>query len=82
MKRVTCSPASRHIRLTSDPGYPDIGDCDPADIDLVGRVIWVGRQLLDQRQHHGDGNADAEGERPDRGPPGNADGGSHQNRLR
>lgn len=46
VKRVTRSPTSRHIRLTSDnPVYPDIGDCDPADIDLVGRVIWVGRQL-------------------------------------
>ena len=46
VKRVTRSPASHMVRVTSDnPVYPDIGDCDPADIDLIGRVVWVGRQL-------------------------------------
>ena len=46
VKRVTRSPASRTIRLTSDnPVYPDIGDCNADEIDIIGRVIWVGRQL-------------------------------------
>ena len=46
VKRVSRSPAGRRIRVTSDNDiYPDIGECDPAEIDIIGRVIWVGRQL-------------------------------------
>ncbi|MGB3722434.1 MAG: S24 family peptidase [Pacificimonas sp.] len=46
VKRVTRSPAASTIRVTSDNSmYPDIGDVDPADVDIIGRVIWVGRQL-------------------------------------
>lgn len=46
VKRVMLNPAARTIRVTSDNGvYPDVGDCDPADLEIIGRVIWVGRQL-------------------------------------
>ncbi|MEE4349797.1 MAG: S24 family peptidase [Pacificimonas sp.] len=46
VKRVTRTPTGRVVRVTSDnPVYPDVGDCDPSDIELIGRVIWVGRQL-------------------------------------
>ncbi len=46
VKRVTRIPATRTIRVTSDNAmYPDIGDVDPANVDIIGRVIWVGRQL-------------------------------------
>ena len=46
VKRLTRSPAGRIIRVSSDnPLYADIGDCNPADLDIIGRVIWVGRRL-------------------------------------
>ncbi len=46
VKRVTRSPASRNIRITSDNNmYPDVGDCSPDSVDIIGRVIWVGRKL-------------------------------------
>lgn len=46
VKRVTRTPRSRVIHVTSDNrDYPNVGDCDVADVDVIGRVIWVGRQL-------------------------------------
>lgn len=46
VKRIMRNPAGRTIRITSDnQGYPDVGDCAPEDVDIIGRVIWVGRQL-------------------------------------
>ena len=46
VKRITRNPAARTIRVSSDNSlYPDVGDCDPAQVDIIGRVIWVGRQL-------------------------------------
>ncbi|MBV7256341.1 helix-turn-helix transcriptional regulator [Pacificimonas sp. WHA3] len=46
VKRIMRNPAARTIRITSDNAmYPDVGDCDPADVEIIGRVIWVGRQL-------------------------------------
>jgi phage repressor protein C with HTH and peptisase S24 domain len=46
VKRVGINPAARRISVRSDnPAYPSWPDCDPADIDAVGRVVWVGRRL-------------------------------------
>ena len=46
VKRITRNPAAHTIRVSSDNNlYPDVGDCDPAQVDIIGRVIWVGRQL-------------------------------------
>lgn len=46
VKRLTRNPASRGIAIRSDnPAYPSWDDCRLADIDLIGRVIWVGREL-------------------------------------
>jgi phage repressor protein C with HTH and peptisase S24 domain len=46
VKRVTLGPASGRASVTSDnPAYPGWPDCALADIDMVGRVVWVGRRL-------------------------------------
>ena len=47
VKRVARHPASGRISIRSDnPAYPDWEDCDPADVSLIGRVIWAGRRLV------------------------------------
>jgi phage repressor protein C with HTH and peptisase S24 domain len=46
VKRVARNPAGRGISVRSDNGaYPPWPECDPAAVDLVGRVVWVGRRL-------------------------------------
>jgi phage repressor protein C with HTH and peptisase S24 domain len=46
VKRVGLNPAARRISVRSDnPAYPSWPECEPADIDPVGRVVWVGRRL-------------------------------------
>ncbi len=46
VKRVALNPASRRISITSDnEAYPSWPDCDPAAVDVVGRVVRVGRRL-------------------------------------
>jgi phage repressor protein C with HTH and peptisase S24 domain len=46
VKRVALSPAGRDVSVLSDnPAYPSWPHCDPASIDVVGRVVWVGRRL-------------------------------------
>ena len=46
VKRLTRNPAKRGISIRSDnPAYPSWDDCKLSDIDLIGRVIWVGRAL-------------------------------------
>jgi len=46
VKRLALSPAAGRIAVFSDnPDYPSWPDCDPAGIDVVGRVVWVGRRL-------------------------------------
>jgi Peptidase S24-like len=46
VKRLTRNPATRGIAVRSDnPAYPSWDDCRPADVDVIGRVIWVGREL-------------------------------------
>lgn len=46
VKRVAITPGSRLITITSDnPAYPTWRDVDPADINVVGRVIWLGRSV-------------------------------------
>ncbi len=46
VKRLALNPAARRLAVRSDnPAYPSWDDCDPADVDLVGRVVWVGRRL-------------------------------------
>jgi phage repressor protein C with HTH and peptisase S24 domain len=46
VKRVALSPTGRTISIRSDnPAYPSWPDCDPADLAIVGRVVWFGRKL-------------------------------------
>lgn len=46
VKRVTIHPVTRRLTVKSDnPEYQTFHDLDPADLDIVGRVIWLGRQV-------------------------------------
>lgn len=46
VKRLALNPVARRITIRSDnPRYPDIPDCDPAGIGVIGRVVWVGRKV-------------------------------------
>jgi phage repressor protein C with HTH and peptisase S24 domain len=46
VKRVTLNPAARTIAVRSDnPAYPGWPSCDPAAVDIVGRVVWAGRRI-------------------------------------
>jgi hypothetical protein len=46
VKRIAMHPAARKVSIRSDnPAYPGWGDCDPASIDIVGRVVWTGRRI-------------------------------------
>ena len=46
VKRIALSPEGGRLSVRSDnPAYPSWPDCDRAAIDLVGRVLWVGRRL-------------------------------------
>jgi phage repressor protein C with HTH and peptisase S24 domain len=44
VKRVAVSPSGVSVR-GDNPAYPGWPQCDPAAIDLVGRVAWFGRRL-------------------------------------
>ena len=46
VKRLAVSPAARTVSIRSDnPAYPGWPDCDPAAVDIVGRVVWAGRRI-------------------------------------
>jgi hypothetical protein len=46
VKRIAPSPASRRIVIKSDnDSYPSWPDCNIGDVDIIGRVVWVGRRL-------------------------------------
>lgn len=46
VKRLTRNPATQGIAIKSDnPGWPNWEDCAAESLDIVGRVIWVGREL-------------------------------------
>ena len=46
VKRISPNPASRRLSIKSDNvSYPSWPDCRPGDIDIIGRVVWVGRRL-------------------------------------
>lgn len=46
VKRVAMNPAGGRLSILSDNGaYPSWRDCDPAEIYVVGRLVWVGRRL-------------------------------------
>jgi hypothetical protein len=46
VKRLSINPASRRLTIRSDnEAYPSWDDCDPAGLEVIGRVIWVGRRI-------------------------------------
>lgn len=46
VKRLTRNPATGSIAIRSDnPAWPSWENCAPEDLGVVGRVIWVGREL-------------------------------------
>lgn len=46
VKRISVNPITGRLTIKSDnPLYESWSDCDPARIDIIGRVIWVGRRL-------------------------------------
>ena len=46
VKRLALSPVGGRVTIKSDnPDYPSWPDCPLKDVDLVGRVIWVGRKI-------------------------------------
>jgi phage repressor protein C with HTH and peptisase S24 domain len=46
VKRLSRHPATGRVSVTSDnPAHPSWPDCDPAQIDLVGRVVWAGKRI-------------------------------------
>lgn len=46
VKRVSVNPMTGRVTVKSDnPMYESWPDIDPRQIDLIGRVVWVGRRL-------------------------------------
>lgn len=46
VKRLAVDPSGRRLSVRSDnPAYPSWPDCDPGDVELVGRVVWAGRRI-------------------------------------
>ncbi len=46
VKRLTINPVQLSFSVRSDnAAYPDWNDVNPANIDIVGRVIWTGRRI-------------------------------------
>ena len=46
VKRLALNPAARTLSIRSDnPAYPGWPDCDPAAVDVVGRVVWAGQRI-------------------------------------
>ena len=46
VKRVSIHPVSGRLTVHSDnKDYPSYGDIKPDSVDIVGRVIWLGRQV-------------------------------------
>lgn len=46
VKRLAMHPGTRKLTVSSDnPAYPSWTDCAPADLVIVGRVVWAGRKI-------------------------------------
>lgn len=46
VKRVSAHPVTGRLTIRSDnPAYEPFADIDPDDIIVVGRVVWIGRQV-------------------------------------
>lgn len=46
VKRLSINPASHRVTILSDnASYPSFPDCDPASLQAIGRVVWLGRAV-------------------------------------
>ncbi len=46
VKRLALNPAARTLDILSDnAAYPSFSGVAPADVQVIGRVVWVGRRL-------------------------------------
>jgi phage repressor protein C with HTH and peptisase S24 domain len=46
VKRLSVNPTNRTLTIKSDnPAYPTWSDCPPESVDIIGRVVWVGRKF-------------------------------------
>ncbi|MGD8326796.1 MAG: S24 family peptidase [Sphingomonadales bacterium] len=46
VKRISVNPSTKRLTIKSDnPAYESWSNCDPTEVDPIGRVIWVGRSL-------------------------------------
>jgi len=46
VKRLGVNPATKRLMIRSDnEAYPSWDNCDPAEVSVIGRVVWVGRRL-------------------------------------
>jgi len=46
VKRLAVDAVRRRVAIVSDnKDYPSWPDCDPAELAVIGRVVWVGRRL-------------------------------------
>lgn len=46
VKRIAVHPGSKRLTISSDnASYPTWPDCDPNEVDVIGRVVWAGRKI-------------------------------------
>ena len=46
VKRIALHPVRNTLTIASDnPAYASWTDCDPDNVDILGRVVWAGRQI-------------------------------------
>ncbi len=46
VKRLLIDPVRREVTISCDnENYPRLAPVDPVDVDVAGRVIWVGRRI-------------------------------------
>lgn len=46
VKRIAVHPGTKRITISSDnASYPSWPDCDPEEVDVIGRVVWAGRKI-------------------------------------
>ncbi len=46
VKRLLIDPVRREVTISCDnENYPRLAPVDPIDVDIAGRVIWVGRRI-------------------------------------
>ena len=46
VKRLSVHPVTSQLTVSSDnPHYESFGDIAPADVNVVGRVVWLGRRV-------------------------------------